>query len=103
MIRISAKMVEGVHCSQCGSTDYEDLEGDGEGYTGCCNKTSCSGGSRWGGGYSGSTWSYEKDGSAVATVQGACCGSVANRAAKDIDHDSSHRDCSGCEVHGVLR
>jgi hypothetical protein len=28
------------HCELCGSTRYEDLDGD-EGYTACCNEPTC--------------------------------------------------------------
>lgn len=36
--------IAGPHCSSCGSTDPEDLRG-GDGYTSCCNKSICGGGS----------------------------------------------------------
>lgn len=29
--------IQGTHCENCGSTDWEDVEG-GEGYSHCCNE-----------------------------------------------------------------
>lgn len=30
--------IQGAHCEQCGSTDYEDLHCGDQGYTACCNE-----------------------------------------------------------------
>lgn len=36
-------MTNQMHCSNCGSTDYEDIVAEAdEGYTGCCNEPVCS-------------------------------------------------------------
>jgi uncharacterized OB-fold protein len=35
---IPACTVDGHHCEQCGSTDYEDVELGDQGYTACCNE-----------------------------------------------------------------
>jgi hypothetical protein len=30
--------IEGVHCENCGSTDYEDINLGDQGYSACCNE-----------------------------------------------------------------
>lgn len=30
--------INGSHCQQCGSTDYEDIYSEGDGYSACCNE-----------------------------------------------------------------
>lgn len=30
--------IQGQHCENCGSTDYEDLHTGDQGYTACCNE-----------------------------------------------------------------
>lgn len=36
--KTAGRVVEGRHCQQCGTTDYESLETGDQGYTACCNE-----------------------------------------------------------------